>query len=265
VVVPSGGEATAPGPEAPILVIAATLGELEPLLDQVAPSGCPATVWGGATALTIGREAVVAQALGLGKANTAAGLMAALLAWRPRAVLQVGIGGAYLGSFLSVGMAAVATEEVDLELGVRTAEGWQGLAALGFPLTPASGGRPERANVVPTHPGLTAALGRVADLAPVRFATRDTVTGDVDDGAALATTHDVSIESMEGVAAAQVCDRLGVPFAEVRGVSNVVGQRDPARWNVRSAAHAACAAARALLLRWRDLDEVSSLDAGRHR
>jgi futalosine hydrolase len=246
-------------PAAPVLIVAATELELAPLVGHLTAGRQAATAWGSATGGRLGATGVIAQALGLGKANTAGGLVAALLAWRPRAVVQVGIGGAYLGSFLSVGMAAVATEEVDLDLGVRSADGWRGLATMGFALTPATGGRPERSNAVPTHRGLAAALGRVAEIAPVRFATLDAVTGDVDAGAALAREHDVAIESMEGVAAAQVCDRLGVPFAEVRGVSNIVGERDRARWNVRSAAHASCDAVRALLLRWSDLDETASL------
>lgn len=230
-----------------VLAIAATDLELAPLVEHLAGGVPRRSRWGPATLGTIGATEVVAQALGLGKANTAAGLALALLAWRPRAVLQIGVGGAYLGSFLSVGMVAAAVDEIDLDLGVRDASGWHGLDAIGFPLTPARDGRPERLNLVPTHAGLLTALMAAAEVAPVRFATLDTLTGDVDAGAALASAHDVAIESMEGVAAAQICDRFGLPFAEVRGVSNIVGERDRTRWNLRAAVHGAADAARALL------------------
>jgi futalosine hydrolase len=241
VVAPSRSE------EAPILVIAATDLELAPLRAARDAVGSVATAWGEAPLSRHGDAVVATLALGLGKANTAAGLTAALLALAPRVVVQIGIGGAYLGSFLSVGLVAVATEEVDLELGVREADGWRDLASLGFSLTPALGGRPPRGNVVPTHEALAAAIARLAGAVPARFATLDAVTGDVDVGAALARDHGVAVESMEGVAAALVCDRLAIPFAEVRGVSNVVGERDRRRWNVRAAASAAADAVRTLL------------------
>jgi futalosine hydrolase len=257
---PDGTRGSTEDRPATVLVVAATAFELETLLDHVVVDERPSSAWGAASRGRIGRTDVVVQPLGLGKANTAGGLVAALHAWRPRAVIQVGVGGAYLGSFLSIGMAAIATQEIDLDLGVRSADGWRDLATLGFPLTPALGDRPERSNTVPTHEGLRAAFGHVAPLERVRFATLDAITGDVDVGAALAREHDVSIESMEGVAAAQVCDRLGVPFAEVRGVSNIVGERDRARWNLRSGARAATDAVRALLARWHDLEETAALD-----
>jgi futalosine hydrolase len=236
-----------PGEDAPVLVVAATDLELAPLRAARDVVGSVETVWGHAPLSRHGEVVIATLALGLGKANTAAGLTAALLALAPRAVVQLGIGGAYLGSFLSVGLVAVATEEIDLELGVRESDGWRDLASLGFPLTPALGGRPARGNAVPTHEGLTAAIARLAGAVPARFATLDAVTGDVDVGAALARDHDVAVESMEGVAAALVCDRLAVPFAEVRGVSNVVGERDRRRWNIRAAATAAADAVRTLL------------------
>ena len=40
------------------------------------------------------------------------------------------------------------------------------------------------------------------------------------------------IESMEGAAFFECCLRQGVPFAEIRAVSNQVGERDHARWDI---------------------------------
>ena len=40
------------------------------------------------------------------------------------------------------------------------------------------------------------------------------------------------IESMEGAAFFEGCLRLGIPFAEIRAVSNAVGERDHARWDI---------------------------------
>jgi futalosine hydrolase len=54
-------------------------------------------------------------------------------------------------------------------------------------------------------------------------------------------------ESMEGAAAAHICALYGTPFLEVRGISNLVGDRDRAGWEVPRAVAAASWAARAII------------------
>ncbi len=239
-----------PGDTVDLLVIGATELELGGVVAGLERSRATRTSWSHATAGSVGACRVVVQALGLGKANTAAGLAVAIVERRPRAVLQVGVGGAYVGSFLSIGMAMLADEDVHLDLGLRRDDGWADLDALGFPLAPARGDRPALGATVPTDPALTTAVAAATGLPRGRFATLDAVTHDVHLGAALQARFDVSIESMEGAAAAQTADRLGVPFAELRAVSNVVGERERARWDlvgaVRVVTEATSAALRAL-------------------
>ncbi|MBR1538541.1 MAG: hypothetical protein IJ636_03445 [Bacteroidales bacterium] len=43
------------------------------------------------------------------------------------------------------------------------------------------------------------------------------------------------IESMEGAAVFEVCLRRGIPFAEIRSISNAVGERDHANWDIPAA------------------------------
>jgi futalosine hydrolase len=57
---------------------------------------------------------------------------------------------------------------------------------------------------------------------------------------------DAAAEEMEAFGAALACRLAGVPFAVVRGISNLAGERDASRWHVR----AALAAAHALALEW---------------
>lgn len=45
------------------------------------------------------------------------------------------------------------------------------------------------------------------------------------------------IESMEGAAFFEACLRRGVPFAEIRAVSNPVGESDRSRWDIPLALH----------------------------
>ena len=164
--------------------------------------------------------------LGVAKVNTAAGLALAIHTLRPERVIQFGIGGAYVGSFLSVGMLAVAEREVHLDTGVLTAEGWLGMEEVGFPLLRGF------YNDFPTDSGLAQELAAQTGAVECVFGTSETVTGSFETAETLQRRFDLSVESMEGAAAAQVCAALGVPFAEVRGVSNIVGERDKRAWNV---------------------------------
>jgi futalosine hydrolase len=246
----------------PLLVVGATDLELERVAAGLDGATTAATAWGPLRGGTCAGRTVFVQALGLGKANTAAGLALAIAELRPAAVLQVGIGGAYVGSFLSVGMAMLADEDAQLDLGLRRPAGWADWGALGFPLrrdepdrtvvdasavpgAPAdhvgAPAEPVRARVVavPTDAALTGAIAEATGLPRGRFATLDAVTHDVHLGAAMQAAFDVSVESMEGAAAAHTARALGVPFAELRAISNVVGERDKARWDLRGAVRTA--------------------------
>ena len=170
--------------------------------------------------------------LGVAKVNTAAGLALAIHILRPKRVIQFGVGGAYVGSFLSIGMLAVAEKEVHLDTGVQTDEGWRDMEGVGFPLLG------EYYNVFPTDKGLTGGLEKATGAVRSVFGTSETVTGGFDAAETLQKRFDLSVESMEGAAAAQVCAALGVPFAEIRGVSNIVGERDKHAWNIPVAVRA---------------------------
>lgn len=218
----------------PLLLLCATDLEAEPTL--AASGGEPVDAgWGRAWRGRLGTADVVVLVAGVGKVNTAAGLALAVPRWRPRAVLQFGIGGAYVGSFLSVGAAAVASAEVHVDCGAGQGDGWRDLEALGLPLLE---GPPARYNAMPTDDGLCRTLSERLRLPAVRFATSERATDDLDEGGRLQRSLDVAIESMEGAAAAQVSLRLGVPFAELRAVSNIVGERDRRTWDVPSAVRA---------------------------
>jgi futalosine hydrolase len=56
---------------------------------------------------------------------------------------------------------------------------------------------------------------------------------------------------MEGAAAAQVAELHGVPWLEVRGISNIVEDRDLKKWDIPKAALAAQEAVRIILEGWK--------------
>jgi futalosine hydrolase len=173
---------------------------------------------------------------GLGLVNTAAALAAQLAAAPPRLVLQFGIAGAYVPAGLAVGAVACATEEIYGDLGVLTPAGWQPADLIGIPLLP---GAPPRFNRFPLDAALVEHAARAAGARAGPFVTVSTCTGVRTVGDALHHRWGALCESMEGAAAAHVCALYRVPFLEVRGVSNLVEDRDREKWQLARAVAAA--------------------------
>lgn len=170
--------------------------------------------------------------LGIAKVNTAAGLALALNTLSPDRVIQFGIGGAFSESDLKIGQVAVATRETHMDTGVGLEDAWQDMQAVGFPLLG------NYYNTLPVDADLVADTSRVTGVLPQPFGTSETITGSAGNAKTLHDRFGVAVESMEGAAAAQVCTAFGVPFAEIRGISNVVGDRDKANWDIRGAVEA---------------------------
>jgi futalosine hydrolase len=172
---------------------------------------------------------------GVGPVNAAHAVTRRLVESGAHAIASCGIGGAYPGSCIEVGEAVCASTETYADLGAETADGFLDMAALGFPVV---AGDPPLFNTLPL------------DLFPterrVPFVTRSACTGTDEGAQEIAARTGGAIESMEGAAVVHVAKLFGVPVAEVRGVSNMVGNRDRGSWRVGEAADAAQEA----LLRW---------------
>jgi futalosine hydrolase len=82
----------------------------------------------------------------------------------------------------------------------------------------------------------------------VRFVTMTSCTGTEREARVIAARTRGAVESMEGAAIAHVAHLHGVPVGEVRGISNLVTDRDTSRWRLADAALAAQEA----LLSWID-------------
>lgn len=183
---------------------------------------------------------------GLGAVNTAHALTRALGMERPRFVLQIGVGGAYPGGGVAVGQLAVACAEHYGDLGVRTPGGWRPADAIGIPVATVAG--VPRFNEFPVDDRLSRAAARCLTAVRGPFVTVQECSGTT----ALARERAARVpgalcESMEGAAAAHVCALCDVPFLEVRAMSNLVGDRDLAAWDLPGACARAQEAARRLL------------------
>ncbi len=165
---------------------------------------------------------------GIGKAN-AAGAVGRGLDLRSHAcVLSVGVAGSLPGSEAQLGQAVVADRSVSADDGLATPAGFLTCGKMGFPLGPF----PESG--VPADGALLDALRPLCDLA-APIATVSTCSGTDAHARAIAAVTGASLEAMEGAAIGQVCARVGVPFAELRVVSNTTGDRPKQVWVLREA------------------------------
>jgi futalosine hydrolase len=182
---------------------------------------------------------VILAVTGIGKVNAAVAVTALLERFDTELLISAGCAGAYRGSGLAVGDLAVATVEVSGDEGVLAPDGWHTLELIGIPAVERKGDA--FFNRFPlTRWALDKAVF-VAGTAGVAlhqgvFVTVSTVSGTLDRGDELQLRFGGICENMEGAAAAQAALLYGVDCMEIRGVSNLVEDRDLSRWDIQAAA-----------------------------
>lgn len=198
---------------------------------------------------------VILMAGGMGKTN-AAHALTALLESRPLCgVVGFGVGGAYPGSGLEVSDVALASSCIYGDEGVDAPAGWISTEGIGIPLLEAGGKR--RFNTFPLPAERVAAARAALEKEGIRvrtgpFMTLSACSGTTARGEELRARFGAVCEGMEGAALAHVAALYGVPFLEIRGISNRVEDRDLSAWRLREAASAAAAAVRVVAREWRD-------------
>ena len=244
-----------------ILLLCAVPAESELLRRELTP--CEVRRYGN-RAVYLGKlagQAVALQASGAGKANAAACAMLLGEVLKPEAVICFGSAGVYPECDLRIGDLLLASEELYGDEGALTPAGFFDMQALGLPLAERAGEK--WFNRYPADPELLALAHRTLvresgaerRIAVGTLVTVSTCSGTVAAGRELAARTQGLGENMEGAAIAQVCTRLGVPWLEIRGISNLVEDRDPARWDLPTAATVAQQAVRAVLSGWNERQE----------
>ena len=220
---------------------------------------------------------VVLVVTGCDKTNTAHALTCLLEIMRPlpRLVMQTGIAGAFVTGPLApapaVGDIVLAEREAYADTGSSSPEGWLSAATLGLPIFAPDG--IERGAEFPLDAALVGAAKRVIealDWSGIEVAgmggaaggagaagppaiwvgpcvTSSRVTGLSIEAETLSARWGALAESMEGAAAAHVCALYAVPFLEIRGVSNLIVDRDRSSWQVERAVAVAGRAAVAVV------------------
>ena len=179
---------------------------------------------------------------GIGPVNTAQSLTAMIEHKRPLHVVQTGIAGAFPSSGLRVGDIAIATEEIWGEFGIVDETGWLDGENIGIPLLD---GDPPLYNRIPlnrSHSETALASARTMSdefgnhVQGGPFLTLQNVTGTDEQARILSDRFGALCENMEGASSAQVCTLYGIPFTEIRGISNIIEKRDLSTWDIPTAA-----------------------------
>ena len=163
--------------------------------------------------------------LGIGKTAAAIGLSRALAAGDVGSVIAIGVAGAHRDSGLGVGDRVLVGTDVLADEGARTPTGFLDLAALGLGEI-----GPWRAD-----DGLLALAGSVLKARTVAAATVSTCSAIDALAAETAARSGAAIETMEGAAIAAACAAYGVPWIQLRVISNMTGDRDRAGWDLARA------------------------------
>lgn len=165
---------------------------------------------------------------GVGPVNAAHAVTLEIVRQRPDAIIVCGVGGAYPGSGLQVGDVVSAEMECYGDLGAAGPSGFLDMKALGFPVVQSPG---------PLYNDLPMQVWPAERRA--KFVTVSTCTGTDAAARAIEARTGGAVENMEGAAVAHVAHLHGIPVGEVRGISNMVTDRDTSGWRLKEAAIAA--------------------------
>lgn len=187
---------------------------------------------------SLGRSEIVYVISGIGKTNAAHAATVLIQNFSPSIVVNLGIGGAYPSSGLKLGDIAVASKEVYADEGVLLKGGFRTLQLMDIPLLKT--GRRRYFNEFPVDAGLGGKMMEAAMAGGFRarkgiFATVSTCTGTRKRAEELSKRFGAICENMEGAAVAHNCLIYGIPFVEVRGISNIAKERDTSKWEIKPA------------------------------
>lgn len=200
-----------------ILLIAATTFEIQPVIDFLDEQGN--TVQGHTLEVFI---------TGVGMLYTTYQLTSHLQQKHPGLMIQAGIGGSFATRY-PPGSVVLVEREIIGDLGVEENQSFTDLFDMGF-LT---------ANHIPhTNKWLvnpSTDQWEKYGLPFVKGNTINEITTRPERIIQLQQKYDVTVESMEGAAFHYVALQEGIPFLQVRAISNYVGERDKTKWKIKEA------------------------------
>jgi futalosine hydrolase len=164
---------------------------------------------------------------------------------RYRAVINIGTAGAFTGTGLGLLDICLASGEVLGDLGICLADRIEDFSSS----LPAPRVFPLAGELLLQTERTLADTGMVFRTGT--FVTVSCVSGTQARGDQLRDRHQAICENMEGAALARVCQSFGVPFLELRCISNMVEERRTADWRLTEASARVCNLVSRLLVAWK--------------
>ena len=160
----------------------------------------------------LNNTAVTVCVCGVGKANAAHGAALLIENFKPDSVYNIGVGGAYPSSGLSIGDIVIAEKEIYGDEGLLSKNGFHAM------------------NEILSNDILNEFIMRVPEKLKGfknkgNFVTVSTCTGTLERGREIEKRFNAVCENMEGAAIAQICALSGIPVTEIRGISNIIEGR----------------------------------------
>ncbi|SFL42961.1 futalosine hydrolase [Paenibacillus sp. 1_12] len=169
---------------------------------------------------------------GVGAASAAARTAALLAAAKYDLVISAGIAGGFIGA-AEIGSLVLADEIIAADLGAESVDGFLSLDELGFGSSHIQVDREWQNRIAEALQG----AGLTVRTGPILTVT--TVTGSAATASALAKRiPGAAAEAMEGYGVAIAAQYGGIPFLELRSISNPVGPRDRSAWRIQDALQA---------------------------
>ncbi|BCS95925.1 MTA/SAH nucleosidase [Desulfoluna limicola] len=241
----------------PILLMAAVEHELAPALACFEEKEPLAIAGRHGYTMACEDQPIIALVAGPGAVNTTQSLTAAIERFSPSLIIQVGCAGGFAKAGVSVGDVAVATEEIDVHMGIelQTEEKNVRLGPLPFSLMEKEG-RQYTHRFLLDRDLADEAISAAKSLRPTgftlhkgSFVSGSKITATTSRAKGLFDLYCPVMESMEGAAAAHTAIHYDIPLVEIRGASNLVGKRDRATWDLPLAFENSCACLMAFLKR----------------
>lgn len=200
----------------------------------------------------LGAKRILIFHTGIGKTNAAHGITLLLEKFKLDLLLLIGCGGAYRKSGLIPGELAIATEEIFGDEGVMTPRGWRSMSYLKLPLL--REGRNVFYNRLLLDRKIVSSAEKILKGFRYKtgaFITVSEVTGTDEKADEMEKRFGGICENMEGAAVAQLCILYGIPFLEIRGISNLVKRRNKREWKLSAAARISQEAALEIVTLWK--------------
>lgn len=208
-----------------ILITAATEGEMNFLRKELPVNGM---------------NNVQLAVTGVGLLATMFNLMKLIKEDNPDILIQFGIAGTFNNS-APIGTAVAVKSDCVAEMGVWENETYADIFDMGLTAanTPPFDGKRI------TNPHLN--LFKAAGLPEAVAVSVNRISTNPREIALYKDHYEAEIESMEGAALHFAGVSLQIPFLQIRGISNLVGERNKTNWKINEAMHAAIASCKSML------------------